>query len=162
METKKVLTRDLKDSLLVWVFIDNEDNIMLERNPEAGDPRGIASSINFWHLPGYSQSAADPAEQEHLKALWREQRDRLYGHDCTAFLETLIVRATGFHQRETFQANLLLCLQAYYVEDHDQVPLKPPAGTERKFFSVEDAMVHYPVGYQDRAVIACFMEHMRW
>lgn len=155
-------TITIKAHLQVWIFLDEDCNIMLERNTKVGDPRGIASSKDFWYLPGYVRT--DPLSKEHaaLDALWKEQRDRLYAHDCTSFLESLDVQAKGFEHRETYLAHLRLWLQAYYVDHHDDVPLAPTPGSERKFFSLEDAMVHYPVGFQDRTVIAIFMEHMRW
>jgi hypothetical protein len=162
MKTVKADIIEVRRCLDVWIFLDEEGNIMFERNPEVGDPREICSSDKYWYLPGFERTAQKTEALAALHALWKEQGERFYAHDCTTFLETLVVKSDSFKNRETFLAPFRLWLRAYYVDHHDDVPLALTPGTERKFLSLEDAMVHYAVGPQDRAALAIFMDHMSW
>lgn len=143
----------------VWIFCNDEYQVLGERRLEDGDPRGITNDRRNWYLPGYSleQPLSDDAAQLH--EMWRERT--IFWNETPEFDEFVHVQASTKGPSHKSMDRILLHARAWYVDTMDEVPLVCAEGAERKWLSLSEFMCDAPVGSQDRAVMAEFMEAMR-
>lgn len=140
----------------VWLIIDDESNLLVERG--GPDPRGL-SPASAWRLPGRNLMRPATEAAQKLEDLWEQRFHTVWINESNLFNEKAAVETRrpedgGDADYGDWQ---VLHVRAWLTDRHAS-PWPMAAGIEQRWLSIEDFMVEHAVGAADRYALALFNE----
>lgn len=138
----------------VWLIIDEESNLLVERG--GSDPRGL-SPASAWRLPGRNLMRPATEAAQKLEDMWEERSHTVWINESNMFNEQAVVKTSCLEGGEDadYGDAQALHVRAWLTDRHAS-PWPMAEGIEQRWLSIEDFMVEHAVGAADRYALALF------